>query len=79
VSAVRAATARASPDHSRKVALALLFLVVDLVIVAAMQPARAPRLLGGIGRGRPAPEPPSPVGGLGRYARPRLTPPRRIS
>ena len=73
-----AAPARSSPGHAHKVALVLLFLVVDLVIVASLQPPRAPRLLGGVGRGRPEPEPAAAVGGLGRFARPRVTPPRRI-
>ncbi|HZU72945.1 MAG TPA: hypothetical protein VE990_09265 [Acidimicrobiales bacterium] len=72
--------------HGRRQQLFGVWLMVDSMIVLALfggGPARAPRLLGSLGSRAPAPEPESPseetvIGGIGRFARPRSGPPRRI-
>lgn len=68
---------------SRRQRLVGVWLLVDTGLVLLLFGARQqrqPRLLGSLGSRSvgPAPEPPGPVGGLGRFARPRSGPPRPI-
>ncbi|HUS61035.1 MAG TPA: hypothetical protein VMY34_02490 [Acidimicrobiales bacterium] len=74
----RAATSVVEDRFDRATAVSLLILIGTALWWFGSQPARSPRLLGSMGSGLGSAPAPTRLAGVGRFARPRATRPRRL-